>query len=155
MTSLNSTGVDLTSENLLSRSGWCLRWHARCNVRCVHADSGPSRHLPAFLNLTCSGRDSSDWSLHIMPPLIRDSSASNGYWGPRRQWLMRRALALSVEPNSSNSGAPQIESCAGCLPPRLDRNLPPNLLFYTDPDRGNRIDSAYLIASWFESVYCG
>lgn len=81
MISLNSTGVDITSENLVLRSGWCLRSHARCNVRCVHADSGPLRHLPTFLNLTCSGRDSSDWSLHIMPPLIKDSSSSNGYWG--------------------------------------------------------------------------
>lgn len=58
---------------------------------------------------------------------------------------MLRALALSVEPNSSNSLEPEIESCAGCLPPRLYKNLPHCSLFHTDQIEATRL--IQLIAS--------
>lgn len=79
---------------------FCFPVTLACKLRYIHTNSRLSDRLSTFLNLTRSGSDSPDWLLYVVPPLIKDSSGSNIYWGLQPEWLRVGALGVSDTANS-------------------------------------------------------
>lgn len=79
---------------------FCFPATLACKLRYIHTNSRLSDRLPTFLNLTRSGSDSPDWLLYVVPPLIKDSSGSNVYWGLQPKWLRVGPLGVSGTPSS-------------------------------------------------------